>query len=265
MLVLKIALVSLLAVFLVMCLVWIIQLRTGNAGIVDIAWSYNFGIVAAVCYFMGDGLPERKLLMLFMVLAWSFRLGTYLFIRVLGHFDTEDRRYQQLRIDWKDNLQFRFFIFFQFQALTNVILSLPFLLMSIHSEGPLTALEWTGFGVWLVALCGEALADYQLKRFKKDPANRGKVCDAGLWNYSRHPNYFFEWMIWIAYFITALSSPYGWLAIISPLLMSYFLLKVTGIPMTEEQAVKSKGEAYIRYQQTTSMFIPWFKKKPLSR
>jgi steroid 5-alpha reductase family enzyme len=107
---------------------------------------------------------------------------------------------------------------------------------------------------------GEATADSQLKAFKKDPSNKSKVCSQGLWNYSRHPNYFFQWLMWMSYFVFALASPYGYLAIISPAIILYLLLKVTGIPMTEEQSIRSKGEAFKKYQQTTSAFVPWFKK-----
>lgn len=249
------------AVILIMTIIWLIQKKIGNAGIVDIAWSYNFIIVALVFCFMGNGFMNRKLLVTMMVVIWGLRLGTYLFIRVMGHIETEDVRYKQLREDWKDKLQARFFGFFQMQGMLNVLLSLPFLLMCINTDPQIHTLEYIGFFTWVIALSGEALADYQLARFKKDKSNKGKVCETGLWYYSRHPNYFFEWMIWVAYFIIALSSPYGWTSIICPLMMFYFLFKVTGIPMTEEQAVKSKGDMYRRYQQTTSAFVPWFKKE----
>ena len=112
----------------------------------------------------------------------------------------------------------------------------------------------------LIALCGEALSDFQMQRFKADRANDGKVCEAGLWRYSRHPNYFFESLIWWGFFIAALSSPHGWVTIICPLLMLYLLFQVTGIPLTEEYAIKSKGELYRAYQRTTNAFVPWFPK-----
>jgi steroid 5-alpha reductase family enzyme len=105
------------------------------------------------------------------------------------------------------------------------------------------------------------VSDYQLDNFKKNPANKGKVCQDGLWNYSRHPNYFFQLMIWISVLVMALPSPYGWLAVICPLSIGYLIFKVTGIPMTEEQAVRSRGDLYREYQRTTSSFVPWFKKK----
>jgi steroid 5-alpha reductase family enzyme len=112
----------------------------------------------------------------------------------------------------------------------------------------------------MIAVGGEALADFQLHRFKADPANRGKTCRAGLWNYSRHPNYFFEWLVWCAYALYACASPGGWAGLACPLLMFYFLFRVTGIPLTEAQAVKTKGEDYLDYQRTTSVFVPWFHK-----
>ena len=115
--------------------------------------------------------------------------------------------------------------------------------------------------LWAVAIVGEAAADRQLDRFKRDPANRGRLCDVGLWRYSRHPNYFFEFVIWISYALYAAGSPFGWSGIVSPALILYFLFRVTGIPLTEAQALRSRGEAYRRYQETTSVFVPWFRNR----
>jgi steroid 5-alpha reductase family enzyme len=111
-----------------------------------------------------------------------------------------------------------------------------------------------------MSLSGEALADRQLESFKRDPQNRGRVCDVGLWRYSRHPNYFFEWLIWLSYALYASTSPAGWAAWIAPALILYFLLRVTGIPATEAQALRSRGDAYRRYQARTSPFVPWFRR-----
>ena len=113
-----------------------------------------------------------------------------------------------------------------------------------------------------MAVLGETIADRQLARFRADPENRGKTCNQGLWRYSRHPNYFFEWIHWFAYIFLAVGSPHWWLALLGPLVMAVFLLKITGIPYTELQSLKSKGESYREYQRTTSAFIPWFPKKP---
>jgi steroid 5-alpha reductase family enzyme len=122
-------------------------------------------------------------------------------------------------------------------------------------------LEYAVAIVWAISILGEAIADAQLKRFKSKPENKGKVCDAGLWNYSRHPNYFFESMIWVGYFLVSLNADYGWVGVLSPITIILLLFRVTGIPMTEEQALRSKGDAYKEYQRTTSVFVPWFKKK----
>ncbi len=253
-------LVAFAAVSIIMIIVWIWAKKITNAGIVDIFWAYNFPVIAIIYYFLGEGFETRKLIVLIMVCVWGARLGTYLFVRVLGHITEEDGRYKQLRIDWAPNINTKFFVFFQMQALSNVVLSLPFLFACINPAPELSILEKLAIGLWLISIAGEALADRQLQVFKKDPTNKGKVCDAGLWNFSRHPNYFFEWMIWVSYFLFACASPYGWISVICPLTILYLLFKVTGIPMTEEQAVRSKGEAYKKYQQTTSAFVPWFKK-----
>jgi steroid 5-alpha reductase family enzyme len=119
-------------------------------------------------------------------------------------------------------------------------------------------LEIGGLALWAVALAGEALADKQMSRFKAAPSNAGAVCRTGLWKYSRHPNYFFESLVWWAYFLFAAAAPTGWVTLYCPLGMLYLLLRVTGIPETEAQAVRSKGEAYRAYQRTTSAFVPWF-------
>ena len=113
--------------------------------------------------------------------------------------------------------------------------------------------------IWLIAVGGESVADWQLKQFRGNPANKGKICQQGLWCYSRHPNYFFEWLVWVSFFVFALGAPWGWTSVFCPALMLFFLLRVTGIPMTEELSVRSKGEAYRQYQRTTSPFVPWFK------
>ena len=155
-----------------------------------------------------------------------------------------------------------FLLFFELQAVLVVIFSFPFLFASFNPEPDLHPLEMVGLLVAVLGLAGESLADHQMQAFKSNPARQGAVCDVGLWKYSRHPNYFFESVIWWGFFIAALASPWGWLALVCPLLMLYFLFQVTGIPLTEEYALKSKGEAYRRYQQTTSAFVPWFRKTP---
>ncbi len=245
--------------FLVMCVLWVIELKTGNAAIVDAGWGNGFAVLAIVYFFMGDGSFDRRLFMAAMVVFWGLRLSAYLLVDRILAKKPEDGRYVEIRRRWKTNIHLKFFFFFQFQTVLVTVLSFPFLLMSLNPEPGLSWLEWTGFAVWATGLIGESIADRQLKRFKDDPANAGKVCQEGLWKYSRHPNYFFEWVVWIGYFLAALSSPYGWISILSPLAMLYILTQVTGIRMTEEQSIRSRGDAYREYQRTTSAFVPWFR------
>jgi steroid 5-alpha reductase family enzyme len=254
-------LVCLVACCGVMAVVWVWARKIRNAGVVDIFWSFNFPLIALLLYILAPGDPIRKLLICGMVVIAGVRLGSHLAIRVIRHLDVEEGRYQQLRKEWAPHPDSKFFWFFQMQALSNVLFALPFFIVSMNVHPGLSGWEAVGIALWVVAVTGEAIADRQLAGFKKDPANKGKVCAIGLWHYSRHPNYFFEWLIWVAYFIFALGSPWGWLAIISPLLVLYLLLKVTGIPATEEQSLRSKGAAYAAYQQSTSVFIPWPKAK----
>ncbi len=254
---LVLAALALLALAIAFAGCYLLARRLDNYGIVDIAWSYAFAALAGFYAAFGSGWPVRRAILAAMVVMWSVRLGTHLLIRVSAHHPHEDTRYQQLRRDWAANFGPKMFRFFQMQGVSVVLLGLPFLLIASHSTPRLLPLEIAGIVLWLAALAGETLADAQLAAFKRDPANRGRVCARGLWRYSRHPNYFFEWMIWVAYFVFALAAPYGWLAVISPAGILYLLLRVTGIPMTEEQSLKSKGDAFRRYQAETSAFIPW--------
>ncbi len=253
--------VCLLACSSIMILVWLWAKRAGNAGVVDIFWALNFPVIAFLLYALAPGYQPRKALLCAMVMIAGFRLGWHLGVRVIGHLQEEEGRYQQLRREWAPNPNKKFFWFFQLQSFSNVLLALPFFTSTANTNPALSPWEYTGAALWLIAVIGEATADRQLAAFKKAPSNKGKVCNTGLWNYSRHPNYFFEWLLWIAYFVYALGSPYGILAAISPLIILYLLLKVTGIPVTEEQSIRSKGEAYKIYQRQTSVFIPCLKKK----
>ena len=240
--------------------VYLLARRIDNYGIVDIAWSYAFAALALYYAFLAPGWPVRRALIAIMAVLWSLRLGTHLYRRVMGHHPVEDGRYVQLRKDWAGNFSPKMFGFFQLQAVSVVLLGVAFFIACLNPSPRLHPLEIAGAILWLLALTGESLADRQLAAFKHEATNKGKVCDVGLWRYSRHPNYFFEWLIWVAFFVFALASPLGWVAIIGPASILYLLLRVTGIPLTEEQSLRSKGDAYRRYQQTTSAFVPWFPK-----
>lgn len=243
-----------------MVVVWKIAMTIRNAGIVDIAWALGFAPLALLYRIFGDGEPIRQNLITLMVVIWSLRLGIHLWKRVMGHHPREDGRYAELRKGVSGHEVFFFFWFFQAQALLLSVLSIPVLLANFDSRVGLWFSDILGLIIWLVAICGESFADQQLAVFQRNPANKGKVCSVGLWHYSRHPNYFFEWLIWVAFFIFVVPSPWGWTTIFCPALMLFFLLRVTGIPYTEEQSLRSRGEAYRAYQRTTSAFIPWFPK-----
>lgn len=240
---------------------YVVARRIDNYGIVDVAWSYAFAALAGFYAAFSPGWAPRRALLATLVVLWSLRLGTHLYRRVMGHHPVEDGRYVQLRKDWAGNFTVKMAGFFQLQAASVVLLGLAFVPSFLQTAPQFHPLEIAGAALWIIALGGEALADRQLAAFKADPVNRGQVCAVGLWRYSRHPNYFFEWLVWVAYFVFALASPHGWIAVIGPASILGLLLRVSGIPLTEEQAVRSKGDAYRRYQQTTSAFVPWFPKQ----
>ena len=250
------------AVALVMLGFYFVQQRTKNAGIVDFVWAAGVGALAISYAAAATGDVGRRALLAALAGIWSARLAVYLLVdRVLGK--SEDGRYQMLRQNWGDKAPSYFLAFFQVQAIWAVMFSIPFLPIA-YRKGPLGSLDALAVGVWLIAVGGEALADGQLARFRADPENRGKTCRAGLWRYSRHPNYFFEWIHWFTYVCLGIGAPYGWVTLMGPIVMLLFLYKVTGIPYTEKRALQSRGDDYRRYQQTTSPFIPWFPKREVS-
>lgn len=238
--------------------VWAICVKIRNYGFLDAIWSYGVAILAPIYAAVGPGAFNRKVLFCGLGVAWSLRLGTYIFLRVLRHHPTEDVRYEGLRQRWPGPAMF--LAFFELQAFIVVIFSLPFLLAAWNPSSSFAPNEVIGLAIAALSIAGESLADRQMKRFKADPNNRGEVCEVGLWRFSRHPNYFFEFLFWAGIFIASLATPWGWTTVVCPLLMYHFLTKVTGIPLTEEYALKNKGEAYRRYQQTTSAFVPWFRR-----
>ena len=242
---------------LLMSGLWLVQRRTGNAGIVDVGWAFSLGLSAIFLALWMDGDAVRRCLVAGMGGLWGFRLAWHIHHR--SHGKPEDGRYQQLRKDWGAQTEPRMFRFYQFQALSVGLLALPFALAA-GDYAPWRWIDGAALVLWVLAWSGETWADAQLAAFKKSNHPPGTVFRSGLWNYSRHPNYFFEWLNWCAFALIALPAPAGWIAILAPASILYLLLRVTGIPATEEQAVRSKGEAYRDYQRTTSAFVPWFPK-----
>ena len=240
---------------------WLVHFPLRNAGIVDAGWSLGMPLCAFVYALRGNGWPDRAWMLAAMATLWGLRLGGYLlFTRVFGH--PEEGRYVALRARWKSNIPFKFLLFFEAQALLSGLLSIPFYLAATNPAPGFSPLEYFGISLWFVGWIGESLADWQLWRFKSQAANHAKTCRVGLWNYSRHPNYFFELVIWIGLALYALPAPNGYWGLLSPIIMYYFLMNVTGIRPTEEQALRTKGEDYVQYQKSTNAFVPWFPKFP---
>ena len=246
-----------LGVALFMAALWAWQIRSGNAGIVDFGWAFSIASLAVFAASASDAPLLRKVVVGGTGSIWGYRLALHLLRdRILGQ--PEEGRYVTLRRNWAATVQRFFFVFFQAQALLAIVLALPFFLAARRTDPGISGFEVAGLLIWVAGVAGESLADHQLARFKSDPANRGKTCRAGLWRYSRHPNYFFEWVLWCGMATLALGAPFGWLAYGSPALILFFILRITGIPPTEAQALASRGDDYRRYQRETSAFFPWF-------
>jgi len=244
------------AVAIAMTGLWVFQRRTRDATIVDLGWTVGIGAAAIFYAVVGEGDIGRRVLLAALVGGWSARLARHiLFDRVLK--GVEDGRYKALREEWGDRFDGRMFWFFHAQGLLVVILSIPFLLASEDKRAGLQLTDILAAALWIVGMAGETIADKQLAAWRSNPENKGKTCRAGLWRYSRHPNYFFEWLMWCAFALLALPAPMGWLGLSAPLLMLLLITKVTGIPPSEAQAVRSRGDDYRRYQKSTSAFFPW--------
>ena len=236
---------------------WWLQLRTRNAGYVDVVWAALMGAAALFYGAVGMGAATPRLLVAMLGGIWGFRLSLHLLSRVLH--EAEDGRYRHLREHWHDD-QRKFFAFFFGQAVLTALFSIPFLIVANNPVAGFTLWSLAGIAVWALSLGGETLADLQLAQWRKNPSNRGRTCRAGLWAWSRHPNYFFEWLHWFAYVLLAVGSPWWVWSLFGPVLMGASLLWVTGIPFTEAQSLRSRGEDYLAYQREVSRFIPWFPK-----
>ena len=246
------------ALFLVLlCLFgWQVQRRTRNAGHADAIWAFGVGLSGLYYLWQGDGALVPRLLAGALIAFWSWRLGSHVLRRVLG--EDEDGRYRAMREALGERVDLFHLFFFLGQGLLAWLFALPFWVIAAHPGE--TAYLWLilGGALGILALQGERIADNQLAAFRRDPANRGHTCRTGLWGYSRHPNYFFEWLHWFSYPLIAIGASgaaWVWLA---PAAMLIFLWFVTGIPYTEKQALKSRGDDYRHYQRTTSPFIPWW-------
>jgi steroid 5-alpha reductase family enzyme len=238
---------------------WVMQQRTGNSGWVDTIWTFSLGLVGAASALWpvaGAAPTARQWLVAALVAIWSLRLGLHIAVRTSGISD--DPRYAAFAREWGVDSPRKMFVFLQNQGFGSIPLVFSIFVTARFPSEVLRAQDYLGVLILFAGIAGEAMADAQLKRFRTDPANKGRVCDIGLWRWSRHPNYFFEWFGWLAYPVIALSSdyPWGWATLLAPVFMYWILVHVTGIPPLEEQMLRSRGERYRDYQSRTSMFFP---------
>lgn len=252
--------IAAIAVPAIFALAWVWAVKIDNYSLVDAFWAFGIGATAWFWLALGPGDPAVRMAAAAVVGFWSLRLGGYLHRRIHRAHPQEDARYAKLREAWKGRERSAFFGFFQMQAVSVLLLALPFLAIS-NKAGPWGGVESIGLVIVLAGLVGESMADRQMAAFKRGNPDSKAVCRVGLWRYSRHPNYFFESVIWWGFYLVACGSPWGWATIHAPIAITWLLLRVTGIPPTEAAAVARKGNAYREYQKTTSPFIPLPPKK----
>ena len=245
----------------IMAAAWQIQRSTGHTGWIDVCWTFGTGIVAALGSLvpLPDNQPARQIMVVALIAIWSLRLGGHILARTRQVGD--DPRYRDLIRRWGENANLRMFLQLQSQAAVGLILAMSVALAAHNMRPYLGVADVVGATLLIAALAGEALSDWQLRRFKSDPANRGRICEAGLWGWSRHPNYFFEWLCWLAYPIIAIdwsgANLQGWLAVLAPACMYWVLVYVSGIPPLEQHMLRSRGAQFREVQARTRAFFPF--------
>jgi len=231
---------------------WLVSLPLRNVSIVDSMWSIMFLTAAGVYAWALWPVAQRGQLVLVLVAMWSLRLAGYITWR--NHGKGEDFRYQQIRRNNEPGFAFKsLYLVFGLQAGLAWAISMP-LLAAMNSTAPVGLLDYAGVALWLVGMVFEAGGDWQLARFKADPANKGKVMNRGLWRYTRHPNYFGDYCVWWGFYFIAVAGG-GWWSIAGPLLMSYLLLRISGVALLEKD-ISERRPAYRAYMQRTNAFFP---------
>lgn len=251
---------ALLVIICLMSLLWIISIIIKNVSIVDLFWGFGF-VLTNIFYFIStEGLWTRKIILLILVSVWGLRLSGYLAWRNLGK--GEDFRYKQFRSNYGEKRYWwiSFFQTFLLQGILMWLITAP--LLGAQYFGPdkdTGILDYAGLALWITGFIFEAGGDFQLARFKADPANKGKVLTSGLWHYTRHPNYFGDSAVWWGYGLFCLSAG-SQLPVLGSLLMTALIIKVSGVVLLEKNLVDKKPE-YRQYIEKTSAFFPWFPKK----
>lgn len=241
-----------LALLLYMILFFVIATAITDNSIVDIAWGGGFIVLSLVVLFTGGFFSGRQILLTALITIWGLRLSGYIFIRhgIVG----EDHRYKKWRLEWKHPVLRAFFQVFMLQGVILYIVALPISLSGLQPGEPLFWPNYVGVAFWVIGFFFEAVGDYQKFRFKTKPENKGRTITTGLWRYTRHPNYFGEFMMWWGIFLISIGSGWWYVSIISPVILTYLLLKVSGVAMLEEKYEGDKE--YQAYKERTSAFFP---------
>lgn len=248
------------ALSVIMSGAWLIRERTGNSGWVDTVWTVGLGLVGigASLLLPPHDFPPREMIVAVLIALWAARLGMHIAARTAKIAD--DPRYARLAQDWGAAAPRRMFVFLQQQAFGSVPLALAVYLAAKNPTPMMRPQDFAGIAIILIAVIGEAIADEQLRRFKDESANRGKLLDRGLWAWSRHPNYFFQWFGWLAWPVIAIDLsgdyPYGWLALMGPAVMYWVLRYATGVPHLEAHMERTRGASFRDYQRRTNVFFP---------
>jgi steroid 5-alpha reductase family enzyme len=239
------------------CVFGIALLKKDNS-IVDVAWGIGFILVAVLTFFMRPGIAWRHILVTGLVCVWGMRLALHVYVRNKGR--GEDFRYARWRENWGKMFVLRSFLqVFLLQAVLLLIISYPVMLVNQSDATDFSVWDAVGAGIWLIGFAFEAIGDFQLSRFKKVPQNKGRIMTGGLWSLSRHPNYFGEATLWWGIFLITLSVENGLTAIISPALITFLLLRVSGVSMLEKKY--AGNQEFLEYARRTNAFFPWIPKK----
>ncbi|MGV8079723.1 MAG: DUF1295 domain-containing protein [Syntrophales bacterium] len=246
-----------LSIFLYMTALFFVALKRHDNSIADVAWGMGFVLVSWTTLLFFGEFTNRQLIANVLVLIWGVRLSIRIYLRNRGK--GEDVRYRRWREEWGRSFIVRsYFQVFMLQGFLMLLNLSPVLFINAGDAAALTILDGFGMLVWLVGFCFEAVSDWQLDRFMRDPGNRGIIMDRGLWRYSRHPNYFGEVVMWWGIYMLALSAPWGWVSIFGPATITLLIVFVSGIPMTEK--LMENNPSFAEYRRRTSVFIPWFPK-----
>ena len=238
-----------------MALAWRVAITSGRSGWADTFWSLTVGVagVTAALWPIGE-LTWRSGLVALLVAFWSGRLGLHIARRTLRGGD--DPRYAELKRGWGDNYKSQLLLFLEIQAGVALVLAIA-VMAAANNPAPLGVLDALGVLIAIAAILGESTSDAQLSRFARNPSNSGKVCDTGLWAWSRHPNYFFEFLYWAALVPIGYGYGWGWVTLAAPLMMFVLLRYVSGVPPLEQHMLRSRGAAFEAYQQRVPPFFLW--------